>query len=261
MGTTDLTDRDVHILQALHAHRVLTTPHVGALFFRGTSARAVQRRLLKLAADGFTDRFLPPHTHARVPYHWTLGREGARVLADRWNTTVDGIGYRNDTHRNLVISRQLGHVTGLAQTYVCFAASARLTRGATLQRWWSEARCREIWGHHVRPDGYLRWRQDGTTLDAFVEFDTGNEPLLRVAAKVSRYRDLAEETGLRSPVLFVAASSGRLTSLCHALGAGGEEVPVHVTTLEQLDRFGPTRPVWRRAGDATCAVRPLVALA
>ncbi|WP_227015380.1 MULTISPECIES: replication-relaxation family protein [Nocardiopsis] len=209
MGTTSLTERDLRILHVLHTHRVLTTPQLGELFFSGTSSRAAQRRLLRLAADGFTDRFLPPHTHARVPYHWILGKEGAHTLADRWGTTMEEIGYRAQTHRDLRLSSQLDHVTGLAQTYVGFASGARATQGAVLQRWWFEARCRTTWGHHVRPDGYLRWHQNGTTLDAFMEYDTGTEPLSRVETKVSRYRDLAEETNLPSPVLFVVTTPGR----------------------------------------------------
>jgi hypothetical protein len=260
MATIRLTERDLRILDTLHLHRVLTTPQIGELFFSGTTSRAAQRRLLGFAENDLADRFTPRHPGWNAPHHWTLGPEGARVVATRLGLTPKQIGYRPDTHLRLRASTRLGHATGLAQTYVRFATTARATPGATLQRWWSEARCSTAWGHRVCPDGYLRWHQDGTTLDAFVEYDTGTEPLVRLTEKISRYRDLAVETRLATPVLFVVPGPRRLTSLCRVLD-GGPRVPVHVTTHARLAYPGPTRPVWRRAGDPACNVRPLIDLA
>ncbi|MFD3688247.1 replication-relaxation family protein [Nocardiopsis sp. NPDC058631] len=260
MATVEPTARDLRILESLHLHRVLTTPQVGELFFSGTASRAARRRLLEFVENDLAARFTPRHAGWNAPCHWTLGPEGARVLASRRGLAPHQIGYRADTHLRLWASRELGHATGLSQTYVRFATTARATRGATLQRWWSEDRCRATWGHRVHPDGYLRWYQDGTTLDAFVEYDTGTQALTRLAEKVSHYRDLAEETRLRTPVLFVVPGPSRLTALCRRLD-GGPRVPVHVTTHGQLAYPGPIRPVWRRAGDLTGAVRPLIDLA
>jgi len=259
MATIELTARDLRILETLHLHRVLTTPQVGELFFSGTASRAAQRRLLGFVRNDLAERFTPRHVGWNAPCHWVLGPEGARVVAAQYGLTPQQIGYLPDAHLRLGASCQLGHATGLSQTYVRFATTARATRGATLQRWWSGARCRTAWGHRVHPDGHLRWRQDGTTLDAFVEYDTGTETLLRLTEKISRYRDLAVETRLASPVLFVVPGPGRLTALCRTLD-GGPRVPIHVTTHSQLAYPGPTRPVWRRAGDLTGAVRPLIDL-
>jgi hypothetical protein len=259
-ATIELTERDTRIFRALHTHRVLTTPQIGELFFNGTYSRAAQRRLLKLAERDTVDRFVPRQGHWNAPYHWTLALEGARILAGRQGLTPQQIGYRPDAQRRMRISSQLPHTTGLAQSYVAFATNARATQGVSLQRWWSQALCRVNWGRHVRPDAYLRWRQNDTDVDAFIEYDTGTEPLARVAAKISRYRDLAEETQLRSPVLFIVTGPKRLTNLCRVLDVGGGWVPVHVTTLDQLTYPGPARPIWRRAGDPACTLRSMIEL-
>lgn len=253
----ELTERDLRILETLRAHRVLTTPQVGELFFYGRSARVAQRRLLILAVDDLVHRFLPPGAGRHVPNHWALGAEGASVLAPRLGVPVDEVGYRATAQRHLRLSSQLGHAVGLSQTYVSFVTSARKTPGAKIQRWWPESECRVNWGRHVRPDGYLRWSHGDKVLDVFVEYDTGSETLSRVTGKVSRYRSLAEETGICSPVLFVVPGPGRADNLCRMLGAGSTWVPVYVTTLEQLMDPGPTRPIWRKAGDRTHTLHEL----
>ncbi|MEV2274592.1 replication-relaxation family protein [Nocardiopsis sp. NPDC049922] len=260
MTTIEFTDRDMRILGTIRTHRVLTTPQIGELFFSGRHSRLAQRRLRMLEVSGVIEHFLPPHTDGRAPYHWVLADNGAQVLAALQGLTPQELGHRPAAQRALRLNSHLGHITGLAETYVCFFTSARATPGARLQRWWTEARCRATWGHHVRPDAYLRWLQGDVSVDAFIEYDTGSEPLARVVAKIDRYRALAEETEHRTPVLFVVTGPKRLTNICRSLATPDPWVPVHVATIDQLTHPGPARPIWRQAGDANCAVRALVDL-
>ncbi|MGQ4270058.1 replication-relaxation family protein [Nocardiopsis changdeensis] len=253
-----ITERDLRILAALHDHRVMTTPQLGALFFSGGGVRAVQRRLKTLADHQQIERFTPRAARWTMPHHWILGRRGTRTLAAH-----RGIDPRRIAHpRHLRTSPLIDHITGLAQTYVSFTIAARTTPGARLERWWTEARCRRAWiADGIRPDGYLRWRQNGTVLDAFVEYDTRTEALRVLGEKLDRYRDLALRTGLRSTVLFVVPTPGRLSSVCTTLPAPGPWVQIHVTTPDLLTAPGPAAPIWRTTGDATCHLRTLADLA
>jgi Replication-relaxation/Helicase HerA, central domain len=50
-----------------------------------------------------------------------------------------------------------------------------------------ETRCTRHFGDHVRPDGYGRWTDNGTTVERFLEYDFGTEDLGRLAAKLTGY--------------------------------------------------------------------------
>jgi hypothetical protein len=143
--------------------------------------------------------------------------------------------------------------------FVALHARARRHEG-TVEQWWSEHRCAALWGDLARPDAFGRWTQrraDGTpsTLDFFLEHDTGTETLARVTAKLGGYADLAEATGITTPVLFWLPSARREANLRRLLGA--PEIPV-ATAVHTPG--GPTRSVWLPA-DATSPRRNLGDLA
>jgi len=242
-----LTDRDYAILETVRVHRVLTTFHLGSLFFSGPTARNARRRLLILHRCQLLDAFQPhsPEPGSR-PMHWTLAPLGARVLAHRHGTTPEDLGYRHDSAAGLAHSAKLGHITGLAGTFAAFTLAARATPGAALETWWGESQCAAEWGGYVRPDAYLRWTQDGARLDAFVEYDTGSESLSRVAKKIPGYARLADATRLPSPVLFVVPAPAREANLAAALAPhASPATPLHLTTHALLQSPGPAAAVWR----------------
>src|SRR5437660_756392 len=91
-------------------------------------------------------------------------------------------------------------------------------------RWLLAMIAEHQWGRYARPDAYGRWRDDGSGTDFFLEYDTGTEPVARVAAKLRGYAALADATGITTPVLFWFPAPAREASVRAALGAAG--VPV-----------------------------------
>jgi hypothetical protein len=93
---------------------------------------------------------------------------------------------------------------------------------------------------------YCRWREDDLVLDFFLEYDTGTEPLGRVAAKLDDYARLTESTGIVTPVLFLVASERREANLRQRLlrQAAHMLVPTATGCRSQLTEDGPAGAVW-----------------
>jgi hypothetical protein len=94
----------------------------------------------------------------------------------------------------------------------------------------------------VRPDAFARWREGDRVRDIFLEYDTGTEPLDRVAAKLAGYDDLAEATRIWTPTLFWLPSAAREANLRAALHTNHEAVAV-ATGHPVADR-DPAEEVW-----------------
>jgi Replication-relaxation len=124
--------------------------------------------------------------------------------------------------------------------------------------WWGERRCAAAWGDLVRPDAAAVWHTStGARLAFAVEYDTGTEPLTRVAGKLADYADLAAALGQHLPVLFALTTLARETALHQMLdpGAvhpGSERLRVATAAAEHAAAVpgGPAGPVWRPAAPA-----------
>jgi hypothetical protein len=145
--------------------------------------------------------------------------------------------------------------------FAALFAVARRHPAAELSIWWSEQRCIAKWGGYARPDGYGRWREGSAEADFFVEYDTGTEPLGRVAAKLDGYADLARDDGVLTPILIWTTTAKREANLHRQLR--GAPVPVATATPAASGdhRLGPAGPIWLPAGQAEATRLPLVALA
>jgi hypothetical protein len=218
-----LTARDRWLLRMLHEHRVLTTGQITQLAF-GTT-RAATARMATIYQYRAVDRFRPLAPAGSSPLHFILDEAGAMLLAAEDGTTPAGLGYRRDRSMAIALSPRLAHDTGANGIFTALAAAARASSGqAALECWWSERRCAATWGGHAHPDGYGRWSEQApgqppATVDFFLEYDTGTEPLSRVAAKLTGYAALAARTAITTPVLFWLRSPGREAAL-HARLAG-----------------------------------------
>jgi protein involved in plasmid replication-relaxation len=218
-----LTARDRWLLRMLCEHRVLTTTHVTQLAF-GTT-RAATARMTTLYQYRAVDRFRPLAPAGSSPLHFILDEAGAMLLAAEDGTTTVGLGYRRDRSIAIALSPRLAHDTGANGIFTALAAAARASGGRqALECWWGERRCAAAWGECARPDGYGRWTeqppgQPAATVDFFLEYDTGTEPLSRVTAKLAGYAALAARTGITTPVLFWLRSPRREAAL-HARLAG-----------------------------------------
>jgi len=261
-----LTARDRWLLRMLCEHRVLTTGQVTQLAF-GTT-RAATARMTTLYQYRAVDRFRPLASAGSSPLHFILDEAGATLLAAEDGITAADLGYRRDRSMAIALSPRLTHNVGANGIFTQLAAAARASSGQqALECWWGERRCAAAWGDHARPDGYGCWSeqlpgQPPATADFFLEYDTGTEPLSRVAAKLAGYAALAARTGITTPVLFWLPSPRREAAL-HARLAGPPPpgirnaasaaqipgVPV-ATAAAGASREGPAGAAWLPAASA-----------
>ncbi|WP_028648687.1 replication-relaxation family protein [Nocardiopsis sp. CNT312] len=242
-----ITDRDRQILVALWQHQVLTTHHLHRLFFPDAGARRVRSRLLALHRYGLTDRFRR-HAHDRnAPDHWILSPTGAVLVALYQGKELKELNFRADRALALAHSPRLDHILGLARTRAEFTASARQA-GADLRRWRSERKCREIWGRYIRPDARVRWEENGAAVGAFVEYDTGTEPLTQLKKKMPGYALLAQRSRPPLIVLFLVHSGQREDNAARVLAKSCTgTMGVYLTTHRKLAVHGAAGRIWRPA--------------
>jgi hypothetical protein len=246
-----LTARDRKLLTLVWEHRVLDTAQLTTLFF--PSPERARQRLNRLHGLHALLRFRPWTPTGSKPWHWVLGPTGAHVLAIEEGQTIAEFGYRQDATTAIALSSRLGHQIGVNDFFTRLHAYAhRQGDGTVLEQWWSEHRCAALWGDLARPDAFGRWTElhhDGSssTLDFFLEHDTGTETLARVTAKLTGYADLAEATGTTTPVLFWLPSPKRETNFRRQLGT--PEIPVATAVhTPATSPDGPAGPVWQPAG-------------
>ncbi|HEX9355860.1 MAG TPA: replication-relaxation family protein [Streptosporangiaceae bacterium] len=245
-----LTPRDHQILELVHEHQVLTTSQITDLFF--DNQRVAAERLAILYQHRALDRTQPRAWKGSAPYHYVLDEAGAVVLAADRGLTRAEFRYRKDHAAAVLVSQKLGHTVGVNGFFAALAAAARRAPGTDLVAWWPERRCAAEWQRRIRPDGYGRWRDTlpggPAETDFFLEYDTGTEPLGRVAAKLTAYTALLEATAIATPVLFWLPSPRREAGLRRLIAAtatpaatatarGPGSVPAH-----------PAGPVWLPAG-------------
>jgi hypothetical protein len=237
-----LTPRDYDILAHLHQHRVLTTHQLQRIFFG--IPQSARKRLAALYALNAVTRFRPwaPYGAGSQPVHWLLGRAGAAALATREGITVKELGYNPD--HPIAVSSRLAHQVGVNDFFSHLHSYARHTTNAEVKAWWPERRCAQLWGDLTRPDAYGRWVDNGREIDFFLEHDTGTETLTKVTAKLHGYANLAEATGITTPVLFWLPNRTRETNLRKHLMTSAE-VPVATAIHTTED---PAGPVWLPLG-------------
>ena len=181
-----------------------------------------------------------------------LGPAGAAMLPTQQGTDAHRLGYRADKALALAHSQRLAHVVGVNGFFTALAAIARHRRPApaALAAWWSERRCAHQWGRVVRPDGYGRWQEGDREVDFFLEYDRGSEPLERLQAKLAGYQELAEATGIPTPVLLWLPSAGREATVRQALARAGRwgRVRFVVATASPTLGLGPAEAAWLPLG-------------
>jgi hypothetical protein len=248
-----LTDRDRRVCRLLWDHRVLTTQQLTSLCF--PSRHAATHRLLQLQRLDVVDRFRPFRPTGSAPFHYVLGTMGAHILAAEQGATASELGYHRGQALAIAHSQRLAHLVGVNGFFAALAATASRRIDAALTAWWSERRCAQRWGHLVRPDGYGRWTEAGTTVEFFLEYDTGTETITRVTNKLHGYTDLATASGIRTPLLLVLPNSRRESEVRRAIGT--PDVPVATAVSPITD---PAAVVWLDLAEHDQRVR-LAALA
>ncbi|WDZ90581.1 replication-relaxation family protein [Nocardiopsis sp. HUAS JQ3] len=241
---TRLTARDMAIVSDVHDHQTLTTHQIARVHFPDADARRARRRLLVLFRYGVLDRFRRHTTWGKLPDHWILAATGAELLAHHREVQTDDLGFHQDQAVRLAYSMRLGHVQGLAESFVRFVEAGR--SAGNLVRWYGERECARRWGVHIRPDAYVRWSEGESVLHAFFEYDTGTESLSTVRRKMIGYANLARHSELQSIVLFSVRSNQREDNLAAKLaGDVSDRVVVYLATHARLAERGPDQAVWR----------------
>ena len=265
-----LTPRDAWIAAMVHEHRVLTTAQIAELGYN--SVRTARRRLAALTELRMVDRFRPLVAlgAGTAPEHYVLGPAGAMWLAAAYEVSAKAFGYHRHRAHLIAASHQLAHAVGCNQVFTDLAVAGRSEAGhGRLAAWWSERRCIRLFTDAgVRPDGYghhtlaPHGQDPDSTANVrfFLEYDTGTEPIGKVAAKLAGYARLAAAS-TPTPVLFHLPTASREARL-HAALADAAGVPVATTTPEArlIAGTGPAGPVWlpvtagRRRGPARLAL-------
>ncbi|GAB2709538.1 replication-relaxation family protein [Nocardia thraciensis] len=243
-----LTDRDRWILRMLYEHRVLTTHQLAALAF--PTLKIARRRLALLHRYGVVDRFRPFRTRGSAPWHWVLAPAGAAVLAAEADTSLRTLQYRPQHALDIAHALTLTHTIGVNDWFTTLAT--RTHHDAQVTAWWSETRCRRLWGDLARPDSFGRYTRHGHRLDFFLEYDlaTTTNPT-RIAAKLLGYAELARTTGVITPVLLWVPTRLRETAARHALRDTAASlpdpgaVPVATAAAELLDPTSHPSPADR----------------
>ncbi|MGW6023940.1 replication-relaxation family protein [Streptomyces sp. NPDC055099] len=272
-----LTARDRWLAGMLYEHQVFTSAQITEMAW--PSPRAANLRLLQLYKWRVLDRFQPFLTYGSAPMHYVLDTAGAAVVAHEADLTTAELGYHRERALGIANSQGLTHIVGTNSLFTALIAHARRPgTHARLGDWWSEPRCRRLFGDTVRPDAYARWHEQGRTFEWFLEYDRGTErPPVRVAAKLTGYARLAEQTGIITPVLIWTPTAHRETRVrraladAHATVSNPHHVPIATTHEEgssdavavrsdlaearwlPLDRFGTATTQRRRLIDLTTA--------
>lgn len=243
-----LTDRDRRMIRLIRDYRALTSPQLAAMFF--DTDDAARRRLLTLTRMGILERFRPnlPPAMGTAPYHYVIGETAAAVLASEDGIELSESGYRRDRVTGIVYSTHLTHTVGTNGIAASLHGHARRHADTELSRWWPEHRCCTEWDPIVCPDAYGRWREGEQQVEFFLEYDTGTEPLDRVARKLDAYAELTESTRIVTPVLLWVQGERRETNLRRKLKHHPAHmfVPVatgHAATADAVDD-GPAGPRW-----------------
>jgi hypothetical protein len=126
--------------------------------------------------------------------------------------------------------------------------------------WDSEIRARRVFPRHgkwwvIRPDSYaVIWVRDAHC-DFFLEWDMGTCALARYDRKFAyyyRYYESLYQHGERHfPLVLVVTTPRRVQAVGEAVFVAGRvhagEVPLWITTIEEVQEHGPMAPIWRES--------------
>lgn len=248
---TRLTPRDRWLARMLHEHKVFTTQQIVDLCY--PTARAANHRLLDLYKWRVIDRFQPFVNRGTAPMHYVLDIAGAVALAYEEGIAPKELGYRHEDAMGIAHSLRLAHTVGINDVFTSLVAASRQpdSRGQ-LTAWWSEVRCKRLFGDIVRPDAYGRWREGGRQLEFWLEFDFGTENLKVLASKLHGYEKLAATTGIITPVLIWLPTHRREANARRALTEAlihldrPNLVPIATTAADTIIEPGDITPAATR---------------
>lgn len=234
-----ITARDARMLRLIAEHRILTSRQLTTALF--TDPGKTRQRIGVLRAAGLIETFRPPATWGS-PMHCVATAKALKLLG--WSAHPAPPTGRTQAAVAAALRPDLGHLHDVNEFFCRLLAHTRTHPGTALEEWRSEWSTAALFPGRVRPDGFGRWRDGTAWCEFFLEYDTGTEPLGRLAAKLSGYADLMTAADTCSPVLFWLRTPGREQHLHDALAETGLDVP-SATAVGDPATADIAGPVWK----------------
>jgi hypothetical protein len=225
--TSRITARDARMLRLIAEHRVLTSRQITTALF--TDPSAARHRIRILRGAGLIETFRPPVTR-HPPLYCVATAKAVKLLGYGGDAAYTPPAGAHQAAAAAALRPDLEHLRGVNDFFCRLIAHARSHPDAALEEWRSEWATARLFPARVRPDGFGRWRDGEAWCEFLLEYDTGTEPLARLAAKIPGYADLMHTADTCSPVLFWLRTPGREQHL-HALLADTDvDVPIATAT-------------------------------
>ncbi len=213
------TERDKKLIVKCSLCRWLTTTQIQRLYFPGATVNAVQKRLRKLAEEGYL------RTHREGILSETLHAAGPKAKAIFEANGLEYIG-GND------VSRQIEHLAGVNDIRI--AVETGTVPIAYFFAHWQLANVG--WTHAVIPDAVFGVR--GPSLRNFVvEYDRATEGLTVLVAKLRTYQEGLRGFSFEAAVI-VTERDRRMDSVRREVRKRNISLPVLVGTLAELQATG-----------------------
>lgn len=256
-----LMERDLEVIRAVHAHRVLRADQIHRLLF--PSRNTANARLQRLFHHRFLDRRWRPVEYGQGmgQAFYLLGKRGAQLLTERQGADPSpAMGRKaNRTLRSPFIE----HTCTVNDVRIAFSLGVQ-GAGCTLERWLREdelksaqagahddAPLTRLGGATIIPDACFTLKRGARQARFLLEVDRATESNGRWAQRVRNYLVyLAQERLASYPrVLIVTTSAARLEHLKGATENAGGRAQFWFTLLERVRPDSVlTEPIWRVAG-------------
>ena len=270
-----LPPKALEVLASLAAHRVLSTPQVGAIHSSQGSLRWAQRLLARLRAAGLADYVEADHARRRL---WHATEPGARLVRE-----AGALEGEPAPGAELAAGPLAAHTLAVNEAAICFLAAAA-ERGDDFGplAWRHEvfhpiSRGRGRRRRSLVADAVFTYlRQDGAEIaieQRFLELDRATLSVDRLAAELARYAELYRAgdtkggerlwrarypvfpavhcvlTGASRQALKRRRSTASVLLAANPLLSRTPEVAISICLLEDLQREGPFAPVLREVRD------------
>jgi len=246
------TPRDRYLAAMVFEHRVLTSDQIAQLAF--TTLRRANRRLAELTELGIVDRTRAnPAVYGSCPYLYTLGPQGALLVAAERDKSVKELRYDRAVLQRQAVRPDLPHSLGCNTVMVRLATRHRTAPDTRLRSWWGPLNSMSAWMDVIRPDAYAVTTDETNPTAAhsrfgwFFEYDTGTESINQLARKTHGYHRFSQNRPGTYPALIRVpnpAREARLHEVIAEIFPGTCPIPLATTSSDDLGA-----QVWRIAGD------------
>lgn len=244
--TMRLMERDIEILKAVFAYRIMRQDQIQQLFF--SSRSTAQYRLVRLYQHGFLQRHFLPVYAGWSPTLYTLDKRGIALLRQE-------VGLKNVKGWDDEVGHEfLSHTLTINDVRVAVTLACRQA-GYTLSRWLSERQLKRDYAYvkitdekgqtksvSLIPDSYFTIATPQGKTSFFLEVDMGTMTVGRFATKIRAYQAYVRSGAYQQRyqsrslrVLTTTTSEQRANNLHASAQQIGGEVRCLFTTHPQIN--------------------------